>query len=94
MVDVEIYTSPFCPFCYRAKALLDEKGIPYREIDVMMGPGKRREMRERSGGDHRVPQVFIDGEHVGGCDELYALEDAGALDVKLGLGVSVSIKDG
>lgn len=80
MANVELYTSPFCGFCMRAKALLDHKGVDYTDIDVMMDPGKRQEMMSRSGGRHTVPQIFIGEEHIGGCDELLALERAGKLD--------------
>lgn len=80
MAQVEIYATMFCPFCYRAKRLLDGKGVAYQEVDVTMSPGKRREMMERAGGSHSVPQIFIGGAHVGGCDELYALEAEGKLD--------------
>ena len=84
MAEVEIYATMFCPFCYRAKRLLDQKGVDYQEIDVTMSPGRRREMAERAGGRSSVPQIFIGGRHVGGCDELHALEARGALDPLLG----------
>lgn len=80
MADVELYTSPFCGFCMRAKALLDSKGVKYIDHDVMMDPAKRQEMMSRSDGGHTVPQIFIGEEHIGGCDELLALERAGKLD--------------
>lgn len=80
MADVTIYTTMLCPYCYRAKALLTEKGIAYREIDVGMDSDKRREMTERAGGLHTVPQIFAGETHVGGCDELFSLERAGKLD--------------
>ena len=80
MSRVEIYATMFCPFCYRAKKLLDGKGVDYEEIDVTMSPTRRREMTDRAQGQTSVPQIFIDGQHVGGCDELYALESAGKLD--------------
>lgn len=80
MAKVEIYSSQFCGFCMRAKALLDAKNVDYTDIDVMMNAEKRQEMMSRSGGDHRVPQIFIDGEHIGGCDELMALDRGGRLD--------------
>lgn len=85
MSKIEIYTSPFCGFCYRAKSLLDQKGVEYEEIDVMMSPGKRQEMTERAGATS-VPQVFVDGEHIGDCNGIYALDAAGELDTKLGIG--------
>ena len=80
MAHVEIYSSMLCPFCHRAKKLLDGKGVAYEETDVLMHPSKRREMVERAGGLTSVPQIFIDGQHVGGSDELYALEARGELD--------------
>ena len=80
MADITIYTTEYCGFCRRAKALLDEKGAGYNEIDVTYDPGKRAEMAARSGGDRKVPQVFIADTHVGGCEELYALERKGGLD--------------
>ena len=80
MAKVEIYTTMLCPFCYRAKKLLEKKGVDYTEIDVSTDPSGRAAMRERAGGRHTVPQIFIDGAHVGGCDELYALDQRGALD--------------
>lgn len=83
MAKVEIYTTMLCPFCYRAKKLLDKKGVDYVEVDVSTNPAGRAAMRERAGGRHTVPQIFIDGTHVGGCDELYALEQRGALDPML-----------
>ncbi len=83
MAKVEIYTSCFCGFCARAKALLNRKGVKYEEIDVMEHPGKREEMRRRAGGRNTVPQIFIDGVPVGGSDDLQALESAGKLDPML-----------
>jgi glutaredoxin 3 len=83
MAKIEIYTTPFCPFCSRAKALLTRKGIAFDEIDVTMVPGARDEMVSRSGGRRTVPQIFIDGDGIGGSDELYALDSQGDLDRKL-----------
>ena len=83
MADIEIYTSPFCPFCHRAKALLKKKGVSFTEIDVMMSPGKRAEMTERSGGRETVPQVFVDGRHVGDCTEIHQMDAQGKLDAAL-----------
>ncbi|MBW7849310.1 MAG: glutaredoxin 3 [Rhodospirillales bacterium] len=80
MVNVEIYATDYCPYCTRAKKLLREKGVEFTEIDVAAQPGRRAEMMERAGGRHTVPQIFIDGRHVGGCDDLYALEREGRLD--------------
>ena len=84
MAKIEIYTSPFCGFCFRAKSLLDEKGVDYEEINVMMSPGKRKEMIERAGATS-VPQVFVDGEHIGDCDGIHRLDAQGQLDAKLGI---------
>ena len=80
MADIEIYSSPICGFCYRAKSLLNQKGTPFTEIDVLMDSGRKKEMMNRAGGRHTVPQIFINDMHVGGCDELYALDRAGDLD--------------
>jgi glutaredoxin 3 len=82
MAKVEIYTTPFCGYCARAKGLLDQKGAAYEEMDVMMDEKKRAEMRERSKRS-TVPQIFINGQHIGGSDELAALEQAGKLDPML-----------
>lgn len=86
MPKIEIYTSPWCPYCVRAKRLLDEKSVPYEEIDVMAQPRRRPEMVERAGGRTSVPQIFIDGQGIGGCDDMYALDRQGRLDPMLGLG--------
>ena len=83
MARIEIYTSPFCGFCYSARNLLGKKNADFEELDVMMHPTRKREMVARAGGRTSVPQIFIDGEHIGGCDELYALEASGVLDAKL-----------
>ncbi|MGH6886398.1 MAG: glutaredoxin 3 [Geminicoccales bacterium] len=83
MAQIQIYTSFLCGYCYRAKKLLESKGIEFQEIDVMAGPGRRAEMKERSGGRTSVPQVFVDGRHLGNCEELYELEAAGKLDALL-----------
>ena len=80
MAEVEIYTTMFCPYCFRAKRLLKDKGVSYREIDVTMDPGGRQKMTQRAGGRTSVPQIFIDGQHGGGSDELYALDQSGELD--------------
>lgn len=85
MAEVEIYSSIFCGFCYRAKSLLKEKGVEFTEFDVFAHPAKRQEMMARAHGDSKVPQIFINGEHVGGCDELYQLEFENKLDALLGL---------
>ena len=83
MKQVEIYTTPICGFCAMAKRLLDQKGVSYAEVDVMAAPHRRDEMVRRANGGRTVPQIFIGGEHVGGCDDLYALERAGRLDAML-----------
>lgn len=83
MSKVEIYSSMSCPFCYRAKALLTAKGAEFSEIDVDRDPGARVEMMRRANGGRSVPQIFIDDQHVGGSDDLAALERAGKLDALL-----------
>ena len=80
MATVEVYSSMLCGFCYRAKKLLEQKGVSFTEIDVMVHPSRRAEMVARSGGRSSVPQIFIDGRHIGGCDDLYALEASHKLD--------------
>ena len=80
MTKIEIYTSPICGFCFRAKRLLDQKGLSYTEINVMGDNAKRGEMIQRSKGRRTVPQVFVDGKHVGGSDELHTLDLTGELD--------------
>lgn len=86
MARVEIYTDFFCGHSARAKRLLDAKGVAYEELDVMAQPGRRAEMAERSAGRKSVPQIFIDGIHVGGAEDLEALDAAGELDGLLGGG--------
>jgi glutaredoxin 3 len=83
MPTIEIYTTPTCPYCIRAKMLLTDKGVGFKEINVNAEPGLRQKMTERANGGYTVPQIFINDEHIGGCDELYALERAGKLDDKL-----------
>lgn len=83
MQRVEIYTTPTCPYCHRAKALLAEKGVSYEETDVSADPAIRSAMTDRAGGKRSVPQIFIGETHVGGCDDLYALDQAGKLDALL-----------
>lgn len=80
MKSVEIYTTPFCGFCHAAKRLLASKGVTFSEIDVYADPSRRPEMVQRAGGGRTVPQIFVGDTHVGGCDDLYALEQAGKLD--------------
>ena len=82
MADVTIYTTVSCPYCVQAKRLLDHKGVAYSEIDVTGDYDRRQEMM-RTSGRRTVPQIFIDGQSIGGFDELYALEQSGELDVLL-----------
>ena len=85
MKDVTIYTTNSCPYCYRAKALLARKGVNFKEIDVSFDRAGRAKMAERAQGRSTVPQIFIDGQPVGGCDDLYELEAVGRLDPLLEL---------
>jgi glutaredoxin 3 len=80
MARVEIYTKAFCSYCARAKHLLDEKGAAYEEFDITFGGDRRAEMLSRANGRTTVPQIFIDGRHVGGSDDLQALDRDGGLD--------------
>ncbi|MBU6297947.1 MAG: glutaredoxin 3 [Alphaproteobacteria bacterium] len=80
MSRVRIYTTPICPYCVRAKTLLTRKGIPFEEIDVYMDSDARKDMQTKASGAYTVPQIFIGDRHVGGCDDLYALDRAGKLD--------------
>lgn len=82
---IEIYTTMFCPFCHRAKALLKNKGVEFAEYDVGGSSDARARMRERADGRHTVPQIFIDGIGIGGSDDLAALDRQGKLDEMLGL---------
>ena len=84
MKPVRIYTTPICPYCVRAKTLLKKKGATVEEVDVFMDEDARKEMEAKSGGARSVPQIFVGETHVGGCDELYALEKDGKLDPLLG----------
>ena len=79
MAKIEIYSGPFCPYCVRAKRLLSERSLAFVEYDVQADPGRRSEMLERSNGARTIPQIFINDRHVGGCDELYALDRMGDL---------------
>lgn len=80
MPFVEIYTSPLCGFCHAAKRLLNEKQVAFTEIDVLSAPARKAEMIERAHGRRTVPQIFVDGRGIGGCDELYALDRDGGLE--------------
>jgi glutaredoxin 3 len=86
MIPIEIYTTRYCPYCHAAKRLLSQKGAKFTEIDVSGDPKGRSDMVARANGRVTVPQIFIGATHVGGCDELYALEDAGQLDPLLATG--------
>lgn len=85
MAKVEIYTWTTCPYCIRAKALLDSKGVAYTEYNITGDDGARAKMVERTGGPKSVPQIFIDGQHYGGCDDIHALDAKGKLNALLGL---------
>jgi len=80
MPPVEVYTTPFCPYCHAAKDLLRRKGVDFVEINLAVAPQRRAEMVKRASGRYTVPQIFIGATHVGGCDDLYELDDAGKLD--------------
>jgi glutaredoxin 3 len=86
MPDVEIYTQPWCPYCARAVHILSSKGVAFREIDAPHGSAERAEATRRSGGGTTMPQIFIGGQPIGGCDELVALDRAGKLDALLAAG--------
>lgn len=83
MQPVEIYTSPTCGFCHAAKRLLSQKGVNFSEVNISAQPERRAEMVQRAQGSRTVPQIFVGDVHVGGCDDLYALERAGKLDALL-----------
>ena len=80
MSKVEIYTKGYCPYCHRAKALLQQKGVSYEEYPIDQKPELRDEMISRANGGYTVPQIFINGQHIGGCDDMYALESRNELD--------------
>ena len=83
MAKIEIYTTNICPYCIRAKQLLRNKGHDWEEINIQQLPERRDEMITRAGGRRTVPQIFIDDRHIGGCDDLYALESKKELDLLL-----------
>jgi glutaredoxin 3 len=85
MPDIEIYTQAWCPFCERAMHVLTKKGVEFREIDAPRGSAARQEASQRSGGRTSVPQIFVGGKHIGGCDDLLALDRTGKLNSLLGL---------
>ena len=80
MPDIELFSTRVCPYCVRAKKLFERKGVAFREIDVSDDEDLRNSMVERAGGKRTVPQIFINNQHIGGCDELYALDAKGGLD--------------
>ena len=83
MSTVELYTSPYCGYCHAAKRLLASKSVSFQEIDLSLDPGRRSEMLARANGLQTVPQIFINDQHIGGCDELHALERSGKLGAML-----------
>ena len=85
MPDIEIYTQAWCPFCERAMHILTKKGVEFGEIDAPRGSAARQQASQRSGGRTSVPQIFVGGKHIGGCDDLLALDHAGKLNSLLGL---------
>lgn len=85
MAKIEVFTKFLCPYCSRAKALLERKGAEYQEIDVTMDRAGFDAMVERAGGARTVPQIFIDGQHIGGSDDMAALDARGGLDPLLGI---------
>ncbi len=94
MATVEIYTTPMCSYCYRAKRLLSGKGVAFVEVDLWQFPARRSEMIARAHGRRTVPQIFVDGRAVGGSDDLHALDRAGDLDALLGRGVESTPAEG
>ena len=80
MSHVTIYTKPYCPYCVRAVMLLEKKGVEFTEVEAAFDPAKRQEMMQRAGGRATFPQIFVGDLHIGGCDEMMALERAGELD--------------
>ncbi|HEY9234314.1 MULTISPECIES: glutaredoxin 3 [Phenylobacterium] len=83
MADVTIYTKPYCPYCIRAVSLLEKKGVDFTEIEAATDPAKRQEMIQRANGRATFPQIFIGEQHIGGCDDMMALEYDGKLDALL-----------
>lgn len=79
-MSVTIYTKPYCPYCSAALELLDKKGVDYQELDISGKPELRAQMIQRSGGRMTVPQIFVGDRHLGGCDDIYALDQRGELD--------------
>jgi len=85
MATIEVYSGDFCPYCMKAKALLKKKGLEFSEYNIKRDMAKQAEMAERAPGARTIPQIFINNKHVGGCDDLYALEQRGELDAWLKL---------
>lgn len=83
MKPIVIYTKDYCPFCLKAKQLLTAKGAAFKEIEITNNPALKEEMMSKAGGRHTVPQIFIGEEHIGGCDDLVALDKAGGLEAKI-----------
>ncbi len=83
MPEIVVYTKDYCPYCHAAKDLLRKKGAAFTEVDIQKHPERRAEMIQKSGGRSTVPQIFIGGTHVGGCDDIHALDGAGKLDPML-----------
>jgi len=83
MPEITVYTKDYCPYCHAAKELLRKKGAAFTEVDIQKHPDRRAEMIEKAGGKTTVPQIFIGGRHVGGCDDIHALDSAGKLDPML-----------
>ena len=84
MAEITVYIRDWCPYCHRARALLGAKGVEFTEVDIEAERAREAEMLERSGGKRTVPQIFIDGQHIGGYDDMAALDRAGKLDPLLG----------
>jgi glutaredoxin 3 len=84
MPEIIVYTKDYCPYCHAAKDLLRKKGATFTEVDIQKHPERRAEMIQKAGGRSTVPQIFIGGRHVGGCDDIHALDSAGKLDPMLG----------
>ena len=83
MPEIIVYTKDYCPYCHAAKDLLRKKGAAFTEVDIQKHPERRAEMIQKAGGRSTVPQIFIGGTHVGGCDDIHALDGAGKLDPML-----------
>lgn len=84
MPEITVYTKDYCPYCHAAKELLRKKGAAFTEVDIQKHPDRRAEMVQKAGGRTTVPQIFIGGHYVGGCDDIHALDSAGKLDPLLG----------